>query len=982
MQPQVRYRAPRGGPAPSSSSFVVPTVKTRTKNQRSETDELASQELPKSLPFPADLSSEWSQFYKHTFSNNLLTADETLAKASCPIISITTTTEEQVPVPTVFLDMLTALPGQFRPVTLILSNFEETIRKKPMATRRVRTVNSASEAETTVFTLLDTSSFLSNKENVLASIPLRATNNYEDILPGPHVYTTPILDTDSVVVVHLERIVFTLDSRVDNNFGSSFMETVPEQPFVWMPPAIQRVLANYAQATSPLCTSKYSTLKPYMTLLCWFPQQDTKDEEQMELLSQKGNESRSAIVQLPGLFLLTFYMPQDEDEVLQQQPMPKTKTQPMTKTQRQKRQINTAADSSASSATNQQSAHPFKQHCYQDKTAASTVLLPLRMFTLMTKTSLSDISDLFRRTFGWQSMQLAISPATKEVCLVTTSCSTLSEDWYKNRKCVDLRNIQFVEDKYGTTTTQEEQAAALAYITRHFDELNQVDYSDLLNNNTFAADYGCPTLSEASHLAAALRNKVLTMTEITQVLGRSATFAYLLTWAVRIAKEGRKAQLPADELESHLFALNTCVNIWLSCVSTTCISASAPSNDDRRRLLEYMQKDARQFDFMLRTWSQDSRVWEFVEDHRLSAANRNRNSERLRFLGQSDLFQTVSFHQSQAPLFLSEDGALRLSEDSILSSLDVTRADTVIPSELLQTKEDVIHNRHGVVVQNTITFFGANSELYQQKQYRILQTMGTGMYGTALALEDPMAGLLMVMKEQAPDPLSRMQNDDSDEHPPQSMALPMETLEGTWMYWNDQHRCIVTSAEIMESLALYALEKYGFYDDDPNIRAPYLYSSFLCQTKAAPGVRMCTFLELVPSAITMSDWVQCGVRRDAIAIVRSRICAYKRFLYNRSGLRFFHNDLHDQNVLLIPSMDPTTMTIIIIDFGRCSFVLPIREFCTLTSTRNENMWQERCVGGGIMFVSFWSMHVAKAYRTAYGPVCSDKQVASRRPCDV
>ena len=72
--------------------------------------------------------------------------------------------------------------------------------------------------------------------------------------------------------------------------------------------------------------------------------------------------------------------------------------------------------------------------------------------------------------------------------------------------------------------------------------------------------------------------------------------------------------------------------------------------------------------------------------------------------------------------------------------------------------------------------------------------------------------------------------------------------------------------------------------------------------------------------------------------------------------------MHNSNVLVVPSANPMTMKIIVIDLGRCSFMMKNDQFCVMPHP--VRIWKslspdisDYCYGDGIFLASSWNFYV-------------------------
>ena len=144
--------------------------------------------------------------------------------------------------------------------------------------------------------------------------------------------------------------------------------------------------------------------------------------------------------------------------------------------------------------------------------------------------------------------------------------------------------------------------------------------------------------------------------------------------------------------------------------------------------------------------------------------------------------------------------------------------------------------------------------------------------------------------------------------------------------------------------------------------------------------------EYIPAAITYHRWISTFTPSKLdIAIVRSRIDAYMRFLYH-SPMHFYHFDLHNSNILVQPTIDPHTMPIHIIDFGLASFIAPMEDLCYIPPLLESRKFRNEkiCFTNGVMLVpSPYVLSMQANYMPHMGntgPKCSEETLARFSPC--
>lgn len=260
---------------------------------------------------------------------------------------------------------------------------------------------------------------------------------------------------------------------------------------------------------------------------------------------------------------------------------------------------------------------------------------------------------------------------------------------------------------------------------------------------------------------------------------------------------------------------------------------------------------------------------------------------------------------------------------------------------------------------------------------QIQTTLGKGLYGAAYVVglknqDNSNQQLLMVLKDQAVS----------------TKADHMRTV----IHLDQANKAAFVRAEVLEAFALIMLEQYGSYPRDPNIHVPRLISAFPCCAKSDGTARFHMLMEFVPNTIPLHIWirklfvniveVKNGDNQDPdaippaveleymkcmqmIQVVRSRLAAYDRFLY--SQFQFQTSDRHDANVLVVPTANPFTMPLYLIDFGRCSFNVPREQLAQAV------LFDSVCYDNHVFFSSSWNRLNAQAYDVGSGIVSCIKK---------
>ena len=325
----------------------------------------------------------------------------------------------------------------------------------------------------------------------------------------------------------------------------------------------------------------------------------------------------------------------------------------------------------------------------------------------------------------------------------------------------------------------------------------------------------------------------------------------------------------------------------------------------------------------------------------------------------------IGFGDAQFPIFLRKDGGLDMPDLYSLANDSMAKA-----KKAKNTRTKIVVDSK----RKQISFFqrGRNEKDRHLLTVSVLQILGSGVSGSVFLVK--MGDYTMVMKIQD----------------------ALVATDDVFFRWNEQHQAYFTAESCLESMGLfiteYVSDNYQNKNNmDANITTPKLLASLLVvqeEEQVLKEYKMVTFSESFTGFMPLGEWEDYSASRKYGRdnfVVNERIRRFEDALW-RSPNRFSHSDLHTDNALVKPNNNPYTSKIVVIDYGRCSFLVRPKDMCFLSFSseterkEHEQFWKDRCRNGGILFCSWWNVHRQVEY-TNHGNPCSESYIrSSLREC--